>query len=160
MAVGVPWRLQGDTHRVQRQKGEQLLMWSWAKDLCFTQSYVMHEGRMREGSQNYVCSPQLTSAQQGINKKFIAQLNDKCVLQRTYFLMHSSASSSVFFNAIDVCIYKLLIMSFLARDRLFYKIGNSNCSPHKHMKQLIFYGAIHASSSINVFLVNTYSLFG
>lgn len=50
-------------------------------------------------------------------------------------------------------------MSLLIQDRLLYKISNSGCSPHKYMKQPKFYGAIHASLSINAFLVNTYSLF-
>lgn len=43
----------------------------------------------------------LSSAPQGISKKFIVQ-NNKRVLQRTYFLMHTSASSSVFFNVVCV----------------------------------------------------------
>lgn len=72
-------------------------------------------------------------------------------------LQHPTLSSLMPLMFVSI---KLLIMSFLARDRLFYKISNSSCSPHKYMKQLIFYGAIHASSSINAFLVNTYSLFG
>lgn len=45
------------------------------------------------------------------------------------------------------------------QDRPFYKISNSGCSAHKYMKQPKFYGAVHASSNINAFLVNTYSLF-
>lgn len=51
----------------------------------------------------------LTSAPRGENKKFKAQHSNKNIFlfQTTYFLMRSAASSSVFFNVIGVCGYKI-----------------------------------------------------
>ena len=49
----------------------------------------------------------LTSAPQGENKKFKHSTAIRVFFQTTYFLMSSAASSSVFFNVIGVCGYKI-----------------------------------------------------
>lgn len=76
-----------------------------------------------------------------------------------YFLIGSAASIYGFLNVLGVCGYKISHHEVFNGRQTFLQNVENHCSPHKYMKQLVFYGAIHASSSINVFLVNTYSLF-